>query len=172
MKSPNNNSSIDRIIIPAHNFALLALPIEVDINRFRFISKFWRMQVDSNMSPFIWCSKMLIKSEIFSVNTKPEERRKKFSLKTFLKDISHFCRAADTRFGLLVMSALGFKARVDSLFCTWQRHTCDTYSITLPASWQPAEPFSSMYLWAGIGGAQKFFFRVFTIFEYNLDELI
>ena len=34
------------------------------------------------------------------------------------------CGAADTCFGLLVMSLLGFKARVGSLICTWWRPMC------------------------------------------------
>ena len=35
----------------------------------------------------------------------------------------HWCPC----FGLLVTSPCGFKARVDSLICTWQRLTCDMF---------------------------------------------
>ena len=42
--------------------------------------------------------------------------------------MSPSCGATDTPvFGLLVMSPLGFKARVGSLICTWQRCICYTF---------------------------------------------
>ena len=66
-------------------------------------------------------------------------------------------------FGFPVKSPLGFKARGGSLIYTWQRHMnyilpeihlwCNTCQPL--GSQQAAKPFSSMYLWAGIGGAWK-----------------
>ena len=67
-----------------------------------------------------------------------------------------------TCFELLVMSPLGFKARVDSLICAWLRCVCATCSLRFIFGVTPAdllvdsmaaEPISSMYLQAGIGGA-------------------
>ena len=58
----------------------------------------------------------------------------------------HWCAC----FGLLGTSPLGFKARVGSLIFSWWRCTCYTFpDIGLWCD------LSSMYLWAGIGGTQK-----------------
>ena len=52
-----------------------------------------------------------------------------FFKKQNLEDMSPFCGATDTPvFGLLMMSPLGFKAKVGSLICTWWRHTFYTFS--------------------------------------------
>ena len=63
---------------------------------------------------------------------------------------------------LLVTSPWGFKARVGSLIQTWQRCTCymlpETHllcnTVKLFVASMAAEPFSSTYLRAGIGGAR------------------
>ena len=64
-------------------------------------------------------------------------------------------------FGLLVISPLGFKARLGNLIHTWQRHTCymfleiDLWCKTCKTSWlpcwQPADRFhvpTSRHWWA------------------------
>ena len=68
-------------------------------------------------------------------------------------------------FGLQVMSPLGFKARVGSLICIWERCTVlVTHSLRFTSGATPADllatsmadrPFSSTCLWAGIGGDQN-----------------
>ena len=66
-------------------------------------------------------------------------------------------------FGLLVMSVLGFKARVDPLACMLHHLHCNrilrfTSGVTpadLLAASMAAESISSTYLWAGLGGAQN-----------------
>ena len=66
-------------------------------------------------------------------------------------------------FRLLVMSPLGFKARVDSFICTWWKCICYTFlrftSGATPAdvlvTSMAAKLVSSTYLQAGIGGARN-----------------
>ena len=67
-------------------------------------------------------------------------------------------------FELLVTSPLGFKTRVGSFICAWQRHICVTCSLRFTSGVTPAnllvasmtaKPFSSTCLQAGIGGAQN-----------------
>ena len=99
-------------------------------------------------------------SPVFSVFGKGEEVE--FFLKNFGGHESFLWGNGYPCCGLLVTSPLGFKARVGSLICTWQRHMCYTspeIHLWCDTCWPLGSQYggwavSSTYLW-GIGGTRN-----------------
>ena len=76
--------------------------------------------------------------------------------KSFLWDHWYPC------FGLLVISPLGFKARVDSLICTWRRRTCYTANAEVKHSLH----FTTFYML--ISGTHRFSFLHVNISNWSI----
>ena len=112
-------------------------------------------KIFKNVLPLVWLLKIINGNQGLPMSYIVAPSTSFFFFLNFLEDMSPFCGATDTPvYGLLVMSPLGFKARVGSALFELSRGICVTLHVPwdsplvwhLLTSWRPAWQLSCLHI--------------------------